>query len=120
MKTKRSHEGYLLIDNTNGPGVSADMLAELERRAGKKAMVPSVAAGKRLEMPLLTCSHCEQGLIVNPMRTRERAYCRKCDHYICDACDLIRKVGDESCRHRFVERAAEQAVRDQQRGLILP
>jgi hypothetical protein len=121
--SKRSHEGYLLVDNSAGPGVSADMLAELERRAGKRATVTAVGEGQKTEVPVLTCPHCQKQMVVNLMRTRERAWCRKCDHYICDECDLIRKLGDDSCKHRFLERAAERAARGlpiEQRGIILP
>ena len=65
MKTKRSHEGYLLNDNrASGGGVS--------------------------ELPTITCCHCQRIVVLNPLRTRERGYCRKCDHYVCDdpACNL--------------------------------
>jgi hypothetical protein len=123
VRTKRSHEGYLLVDNSAGPGVDAGTLAELERRAGKRATVAGVSEGRTFEAGILTCAHkhCGQSqMIVNPLRTRDRAYCRKCDHYICDTCDLVRKLGDDSCSHGFIERKREQAAKAQQSGLILP
>lgn len=46
-----------------------------------------VGAGRGLfEAPSITCSHCQRVVILNPLRNRERPYCRKCDHYICDSC----------------------------------
>lgn len=46
--------------------------------------------GGMKEFPTITCSHCQQVLIINPDRTRERGYCPKCDHYVCDRCEVIR------------------------------
>ena len=41
------------------------------------------------EAPTVTCNHCQTVVVVNPMRNRERAWCRKCDHYLCDKCGGI-------------------------------
>ena len=38
------------------------------------------------ESAIATCSHCQAGVIMNPLRTRERAVCKKCMAYICDQC----------------------------------
>jgi hypothetical protein len=78
MKSKRSHEGYLLIDNSQVPGIGMEEAGKL----GKEV----VGAGfrGRYESAVLTCSHCHSQVVLNPMRTRERGYCRKCDHYVCD------------------------------------
>jgi uncharacterized paraquat-inducible protein A len=43
-----------------------------------------VSGGGLLEAPTLTCSHCNCVVILNPQRRRERGYCARCDHYICD------------------------------------
>lgn len=37
------------------------------------------------EMDVLTCAHCNRGVVLNPLRQRERGYCRRCDHYLCDS-----------------------------------
>lgn len=37
------------------------------------------------EMHTLTCCHCNRVVILNPHRVRERHWCFKCDHYVCDA-----------------------------------
>ena len=63
---KRALEGYLLIDHSASPGT---------------AVVPE---GRKLEAPTITCSHCNAVYIMNPLRTRPRHYCSKCDHYVCD------------------------------------
>jgi hypothetical protein len=80
MHSKRSHEGYLLIDHRESPGVPDALLHAL-------GVPMPLGAGQGLfEAPTITCSHCQTVLILNPLRTRERAYCAKCDHYICDGC----------------------------------
>ena len=78
MLSKRSHEGYLLIDNSHSPGVSAEFV----RRSGKDA--PVVGEGATYESATITCAHCHRVVILNPDRSRPRGYCRKCDHYVCD------------------------------------
>lgn len=79
MFSKRSQEGYLMIDNRNSPGVSDEFIA----RTGKKNVV-SAKPGMLFEVAVTTCPHCTIQVIRNPDRTRERGYCFKCDHYICD------------------------------------
>ncbi len=78
MPSLRKHEGYLLIDNRFGPGVSAEFI----RATGKDA--PIVPEGRMYESATITCSHCHTIVILNPDRSRPRNYCRTCDHYICD------------------------------------
>jgi hypothetical protein len=48
-------------------------------------------AGRGLfEAPTYTCKHCQSVVVMNPDRSRERAYCRGCDHLICDGCGAER------------------------------
>lgn len=82
MASKRRHEGYLQIDNRAGPGFDD----EFARKSG----LPAGAGRGNFEAPTYTCSHCQYVVVMNPLRTRERAYCRGCDHYICDACGIER------------------------------
>lgn len=56
-----------------------------------------VSGGKLVEAATMTCSHCQRQLIRNPERTRPRAWCGKCDRYICDQCDLIQRVNGGDC-----------------------
>lgn len=78
MSSKRNQEGYLLIDNSASPGVSADFI----RHTGMDA--PIVPGGTVFESATILCSHCQAIVVLNPLRTRERGYCRSCDHYVCD------------------------------------
>lgn len=76
LLTQRSREGYLMID---------------DRASG----------GGLFESATITCSHCQTVVVLNPLRTRARGFCRKCDHYICDnpgcnyECVPIEKVFDD-------------------------
>jgi hypothetical protein len=38
------------------------------------------------ESATYTCTHCHAVVVMNPIRTRERGYCRKCSAHICDTC----------------------------------
>jgi len=42
--------------------------------------------GSVFEADTSTCSHCQRVVVLRADRTRARAYCAKCDHYICDGC----------------------------------
>lgn len=77
MKTKKSHEGYLLIDHRASPGITPDQIPS-------GIAVPICGEGQLYESATITCSHCQATVILNPQRTRPRNYCAKCDHYVCD------------------------------------
>lgn len=89
MLSKRELEGYLEIDHRESPGISRELAAQVGH-----GTIP-VEAGKRLQLATYMCPYCEAQIIRNPMRERDRAYCRKLDRYICDNCDLQRKLGVE-------------------------
>ena len=105
MHSKRSHEGYLLIDHRESPGVPDALL----RTIG--AELPQGAGVGMFEAPTITCSHCQTVLILNPLRTRERAYCQKCDHYICDGCGAA-LAASGVCKpfRQLIEETQEQAA----------
>ena len=104
---KPRREGYLLIDNRESPGVSA----ELVHQSGKAA--PVVGRNQTFESATVTCCHCNAVVILNPDRTRPRAYCAKCDQYHCDspACGL-------ECRpfQRLIDELEEQVGKG---GIVL-
>lgn len=75
---KPRREGYLLIDNRYSPGVSPEFV----HASGIDA--PIVLAGQTFEAATMTCAHCNGTIIKNPLRTRKRGYCAKCDAYVCD------------------------------------
>ena len=78
MHSKRSLEGYYLVDHRASPGLPTGFMTGLGFNA------PSVAGGAMMECPTITCCHCNTVVIVNPHRTRARNHCRKCDAYVCD------------------------------------
>lgn len=82
MASLRRHEGYFLMDNRVNEGVKDEIMVAIGLPPG---------AGKGMfEAPTYTCSHCDRVVVMNPLRSRERAYCRGCDRYICDNCGVIR------------------------------
>lgn len=103
MSSKRSHEGYLLIDNRAGAGFTDEV--------GQVANLPPGAGRGLFEAPTYTCSHCQTVVILNPMRNRERAYCPKCDHYICDVCGTARAANGGQCKtfKQVIEEVQEAA-----------
>jgi hypothetical protein len=82
MTSLRSHEGYLLIDHRNSPGVPDAIVQPLG--------LPLGAGRGVFEAATYTCKHCQRIVVMNPDRKRERAYCRGCDHLICDPCGAER------------------------------
>ena len=118
MRTHRSQEGYLFIDN--GPG-GGPTLADLAAAGG----LDVAGAGARgvFESATVTCKHCQTVVVLNPKRDRARGYCRKCDGYVCDKpeCNLtclpMNKVLDVALEiaHRNpdqVQRAIDDLRRD--------
>ena len=93
MKTRRAHEGYLMLDH----------------RAGGGALIESAT---------YTCKHCQRVVVLNPERTRARGYCRGCDHHICDECEAERAASGGVCRD--FNRLAEQIQESAARSLNLP
>ena len=83
--SKRSLEGYLALDYRGAEAGSPD------------PNIP-VCRGQMQELPTITCSHCQRVVIINHLRTRDRAYCPKCDHYICDGCDTVRVASGGACK----------------------
>lgn len=110
MKSKTRHEGYLLIDNTFGPGTNQGIT-----NIDGKEFIGS-GEGKKVEISTITCSHCHQVFLKNPDRVRPRNYCSKCDHYICDkpACNV-------ECMpmNKIIDMAQEEAFLQEQRTGIL-
>jgi hypothetical protein len=83
MSSLKPHAGYLVVDHRDSPGLTP---ADVAHVPGAIAVGP----GSLLERDVLTCSHCQRAVILEPLRVRDRGYCLKCDHYVCDACETIR------------------------------
>lgn len=79
MLNKR--EGEIVIDHRASPGLPADIAI----RAGYD---PSqVKEGQLFEAATLTCAHCKNVVVKNPLRIRARNDCGKCGfRYVCDFC----------------------------------
>ena len=94
--TQRQREGYLLIDHRAGEGVGE-----------------ALAGGKVSEWPTYTCSHCQRIVVINPDRKRDRGYCPKCDHLVCDHCEGARVQSGGACRpfEQIADEALERAIK---------
>ena len=69
------------------------MPEDLLRKAGFD--MPAVGAGKVGEFGVLVCAHCQQNVVRNPERKRERASCHRCGFaFICDHCELKSRQPD--------------------------
>src|SRR5690242_19633117 len=68
-------KSYFFLDNSNSPVAVTQTLPTGE--------VLTVAPGEVVEMAALTCSHCSVVVVLNPQRTRERKWCRRCGGYLC-------------------------------------
>ena len=116
MTSLRSNEGYFMLDHRDSPGLP-DAVA---LRTG----LPEGAGRGLFEAPTYTCSHCQRIVVLNPKRNRERAYCPKCDHNICDECGAVRAANGGLCKtfKQVVDEILAAADRQAEAGspLILP
>jgi hypothetical protein len=88
MFSARSLEGYLEIDHRESPGFTAEEAVQ----AGLRRIATDVGKGAVAKVPVANCSQCQRHIILNPMRTRDRFFCRKCMAYHCDRCALITHI----------------------------
>ena len=96
-RSKRSHEGYLLIDHSNSPGLSEEMVYTGSGLPRSDAKLPKGSGTGKFEAATFSCGHCPNVVVVHPLRNRPRGYCKKCDHYICDACNAKMAL-DKVCK----------------------
>lgn len=78
-----AHNGWLIIDHTNSPGIPDSMAPQVAAAGG----VP-VPGNTKVELDTWTCKHCHSIVLKNPDRTRPREVCRKCMAVVCDRCIL--------------------------------
>lgn len=104
--------GLLTIDHRETQGVPVESL----RRTG----LPLTAGEGLFEAHTLTCGHCRTIVVLEPRRTRERANCRKCNHYLCDRCGAA-AVQNAECipLNKLVDQLYETALKQQQSDLNL-
>lgn len=93
--SKRSHEGYLLIDHSESPGFDG-RTAELGARLSLQRFL---GKGQKFQAATNTCSHCDRVVVRNPDRIRQRGHCSACDYFICDPCNADYYLTSE-CRCR--------------------
>ena len=86
MFSKRSQEGYVLIDHRNSPGISHEFVR------ANNLDVPAVGAGQVFESAISVCHACGGDIILNPNRSRPREWCMEHDAYMCDRCALTRRL----------------------------
>lgn len=116
MPSLRRIESYVQIDHRESPGFDA---ATSHRLGLGRHCVGSV----NYESAVVHCCGCSRGVLLNPDRSRERAYCKKCDSYLCDACALaIQNGAPHVPMAKFLDDAQEAAVKAAQRGgsIIIP
>jgi len=113
MSSLKRYEGYVLIDHRASPGVSEELVRQWHA-AGK--WTPLVDEGCAYESGTMTCAHCGTIVILNPLRTRPREYCPKCDKYVCG-----NTVCATECRsfNKLLDTLQEQAFLDAQSGNIV-
>lgn len=103
-------EGYLMIDHRASPGLDGNFMRDIGLGG------PSLPEGLLFESGIATCAHCNAIVVLQPLRTRARGHCAKCDRYICDTpachkdCTPFDKILDE---------AETRAYREQQNNLTL-
>ncbi len=65
-------------------------MSSLTRHEGVLLRDDRCSGGRLVEQAIATCSHCQRGVVMNPQRVRARAWCPKCDAYVCDWCEAER------------------------------
>ncbi len=90
MRSLRSRESYLLNDQS------------------------AVLGGKREEHAMATCCHCQAQVFLNPLRTRDRNFCRKCYAYVCDNPTCVLECNGSL--NRVLDKLQEDAFKAQFRG----
>jgi len=105
-RTLAAGAGVVIVDHRNSPGLTA---ADVAHVPGQVA----VPGGTLFERDMLSCSHCQATVLLNPARVRDRALCPKCHAYICDRCEGVRVATGGACVpfEAVLDRASELLVR---------
>ena len=110
MVSKFSQQGEILIDHSDSPGLTP------EWAAANGVTGPIVAGGKKYESGTKMCSHCGSHVLMHPMRSRPREWCRPCDAFLCEPCGLERKL-NPSAPHRSYRQVLGELFDALQRGV---
>lgn len=108
MKTKKSHEGVMLIDHRFSPG-----LPEPVHIPG----LPTITApgGQVIEAAILACRHCSTELIKTGSGLSQcfyGGYCPGCDHYICERCEGLRLIHGCMTIEKVIDTILEENARN--------
>lgn len=105
VRSKRSKEGYYMLDHRASPG-----LTEFHTWVDK---LPPGSGSSLFEAPTFTCSHCIRIVVMEPARTRDREHCFGCHHDICDECGVIYAKTRVCCSFkRMAESSLEAAAQE--------
>jgi hypothetical protein len=104
MTTQRSREGFVMLDHRHSPGVPDAIVIA--------AGLPAGAGHGLFKSATYKCNHCQAIVVLNPKRTRERAFCTGCNSPICDGCGVRRAAG-LTCKpyKQVMDEIQERAVR---------
>ena len=109
---KDERAGEVIIDHRESPG-----LTEADARRGRAlGMLPFLGKGQVFEGLTDTCSHCQRVVVRNPLRSRSRGYCSKCDRFLCDNCAVTLHL--TGICYPWKKRLADEAERVARQGLI--
>lgn|SRR5215813_360366 len=97
--SKKSNDGEVFLDHRASPGIPPELAQRLGYHPNQ------VKEGTTFESATLGCPHCGSCVVLNPLRTRERAHCYQCNAYICDGCDAVRHEPDYV--HRTIQEVKE-------------
>lgn len=106
MRRSLAHgAGYLEIDHTASPGITPTDVAHVQGAI-------AAPGGKKFERDLVGCWHCQRAIKLDPKRRRKRGHCPKCDHYVCDWCNMMRiKTGECTPVDKMLDRVQRHAER---------
>jgi len=114
--SKKSHEGWVMVDHRASPGIPAEKARQLGYRA------EDVREGGVYETVTYGCDHCGTCYVKNPWRTRPREHCFKCNRDICDGCYAAMQHPDyvhKTFRQLFEEDAASRQTAELMRNIAL-
>jgi hypothetical protein len=110
IHSKKSLEGYVMIDHRASPGIPP----EVANRLG----IPKDAGQGLYEGAFIMCNHCQNCImvVIDPLKPTDRIPCSGCNRYICNACEYKMKHLGERCKtfdeiaDEICENAVQQAL----------
>lgn len=108
-RSKRSLEGEIFIDHSSSPGLTLEQVGHFD--------APAVPKGEIYESAIVICGHCQAVIVLNPQRTRDRGWCAKGDHYMCDDCT---EVMHRTLECRSFERLKDTVLELADKGITNP